>query len=168
MRLRFIVARSLLAEIGAPRQAVIRAAVPGMGAHCTSRPSRGRKAAQRSIPHPPRGRWGPESLGRAFRGLSLGAIEEGPDFSPERLTCFPLGLGQLGQGGFVAEAGEVAVLLPVLHHPLYLGTVVGLAALQLFGTQGQVGAEPVEALLPQAGSFLVVELGGVLALAGGG
>jgi hypothetical protein len=51
---------------------------------------------------------------------------------------------------------------------LHLGTVGRLAALQLFGTQGQVGAEPVEALLPQADSFLVVELGCVLALAGGG
>ena len=82
--------------------------------------------------------------------------------------ALPLGLGKLGQGGFVAEAGEVGVLLPVLHHPSELGTVGGLAALQLLGTQGQVGAEPVEGLLAQAGPLLVVELGGVLALAGGG
>ena len=51
---------------------------------------------------------------------------------------------------------------------LHLGAVGGLAGLQLLGPQGQVGAEPVEGLLPQARSLLVVELGRVLALAGGG
>ncbi len=58
-----------------------------------------------------------------------------------------LGLWELGQGGFVAKAGEVAVPLPVLHHPPELGTVGRLAALPLFATHSQVGAEPVEGLL---------------------
>src|SRR5262249_58646767 len=46
--------------------------------------------------------------------------------------------------------------------------VGGFVALELPGVQGQVGAQPVEGLLPQTHSLLVIELSGVLALAGGG
>jgi len=44
------------------------------------------------------------------------------------------------------------------------GTVGGLAALQLLTTQDQAGAQPVEGMLAQTRSLLVVELGGVLAM----
>jgi hypothetical protein len=140
----------------------------------------------------------PEHAGGALRGLSLGTLEEGPDLSPERLPHCSLGLWELGKGGFVAESGEVGVLSPVLHHPLHRGAVGGLVAFQLLGPgevgvlspvihyalhpgavvglvgfrvlgpEDQVAAHPVEGPLPQAGSFLVVEFGCVLALAGGG
>ena len=58
--------------------------------------------------------------------------------------------------------------MPVRQHPLHRGAVGGLAGLQLLGPQGQVGAQPVAGLLPQAGSPRVVELGRIVALSGGG
>ena len=44
------------------------------------------------------------------------------------------------------------------------GTVGGLAALQLLIAQDQAGTQPVEGMLAQTRSLLVVELGGVLAM----
>ena len=72
---------------------------------------------------------------------------------------------QLGQFLRLADAGQVAVLLPVLHLLPHFDAGGGLAAGQSLGVQGLVGAEPVESLLAQSGKFLVIELGGVLALA---
>jgi len=56
----------------------------------------------------------------------------------------------------------------VAQRSLRRGPVGGPAALQLPGVQGQVGAEPVQGLLPQACSLLVADLAGVLALAAAG
>ena len=75
---------------------------------------------------------------------------------------------KLGQFLGITDAGQVAVLLPVLHLLQHFGAVGGLAARQLLGSQGQVGAQRVAGLSPQAGLCRVIELGGVLALPRGG
>ena len=47
----------------------------------------------------------------------------------------------------------------------YLSAIGGLAAFQLPGAWGEVGAEPVEGLPPKALAFLAIERGRVFALA---
>ena len=108
------------------------------------------------------------SLDRSAQWASLGAADECLDIGPERRPFLPLGLGELRAGLGIADADEVGVLLPALHSPVDRGAGNEIGTLKLLGVQGQVGAQPVEGLLAQAGALLVVELGRVLALAGGG
>ena len=109
-----------------------------------------------------------ERLGGFSRSLSLGTLEQPMDIVPESLPFLPLGLGELGESSRVADAGEVGVLLPVLHLLPYAGAVNGLAIIELLGAPGQFSAEPAEGLLSQAGPLGLVKRGGVLTLAGSG
>src|SRR4051794_26512809 len=89
-------------------------------------------------------------------GLLLGAVEEGLDLGPERLTLLPLALGELRQGLGVPDAGELGILLPLVHRCRCRGAVGRRAAVELLGPQGQIGAEPVEGLFPLPGALRVV------------
>src|SRR5262245_41211311 len=99
---------------------------------------------------------------------SFSLLQQRPHVSPELRERLLFVGRELLQGCPVPAAGEVAVLLPVPHDELHIGTVTGSAALQPLLPRDQVSAEPVERLLAEAGLFLVVELTRVLALAGGG
>src|SRR5205085_2172723 len=93
-----------------------------------------------------------------------GTPEQGGDLGPEFLPLLALGLGQFLQTGPVTDAGEVCVALPVLERLLNRGVALRVAPVQHPCPPGQVGAEPVETLLPPPGPFLVVEARRVLAL----
>ena len=98
-------------------------------------------------------------LGRRHQfGLRRGALAQRFEVVPELLPFFPLRLRQLGEG-VAADAGEIGVLLPVLHEPQHSRTeLVGLF-LQKLAPGGQVGAQPGQRLLTVAGTLLAVELG---------
>src|SRR5581483_1999012 len=83
----------------------------------------------------------------------------GPQLLPGRTL---LG-GQLRQGFLIADTCQVGVGLPVPQALPYGRAGLGLVALSLLGPDGQVSFQPVEGLLPQAGTLLVFQLTGVLA-----
>ena len=88
-----------------------------------------------------------EHVGKA--DLAVHAADAGQDLLVGR---------QLGDGVRVADAGEVGVLLPVLERLPDAAVVLGVFG--ELGPGGEVGAEPGEGLLAEAGVPLLVELGG--------
>src|SRR5262249_1235891 len=88
--------------------------------------------------------------------------------APELLPLRPLRLGQLLQAVGPAPAGEVGVLLPVPECFLDRRSCLGRAPLGFLAPEGEVGLEPAAGLPAQAGTLLVVGLGGVSTLTGGG
>src|SRR5205823_5397133 len=112
------------------------------------------------------------SLGKGVSGpLRLRALRRGDgtlpqclDLLPERLPLLALGFGQLGQGRRTADAGEIRVLLPVLHSFTYHGAgLVGLFVQQA-AIRGQVGPQPVEGLTAEASTLPDMALSRVFAL----
>src|SRR5262249_61348860 len=104
------------------------------------RPCQQTRRLERSLGSSERRRWSIAPRGggpRSFR-LLLGLLQQSRHVGPQLGERLPLLRRQLLQGRRVADAGEVAVLLPVLHGPLHLGAVGGLAALELLRAQGQV------------------------------
>ena len=77
-------------------------------------------------------------------------------------------VGELGQGGGFADAGQVGVRLPVLEGLDDRRAGLGLACFEELGPGVALGLEPVEGLLPQFGPRCVGGGRVVLALAGGG
>src|SRR5262249_53735744 len=105
---------------------------------------------------------GPARL-RSLR-RSAGALPQRLHVLPQLLPLLPFALGQLLQG-VAAHAGEILVLLPVLHPFAYRGAdLVGLL-LQQPAIRGQIGPQPVQGLLAQAAALFHIERVGVLALA---
>jgi hypothetical protein len=88
---------------------------------------------------------------------------QGFDVLPELLPLLAFGLGQLGQGRFAPDAGEIRVLLPVLHRLQHGGTGFAGPAFQLLASGREVCAKLVECLATQRGAGFVVQRIGVLA-----
>ena len=84
------------------------------------------------------------------------------------VNAFLLVRREFGQDRRVADAGQVGVLLPVTQGSHDGRSGLGRAGVDAAAPGGQVGLQPVEGLLAQAGALVVVELGRVFALAGGG
>src|SRR5947209_5898419 len=105
-----------------------------------------------------------------LRGLGLRPGQRVGDVVPELLPRLPFGLGELGKGLRPAHVGEIRVYQPVPQRSSELGLRWGIVRLlvQKSAPSFQVGPQPVQGLPAQAGAFLVVELVGVLALAGRG
>src|SRR5262249_35093466 len=91
------------------------------------------------------------------RSLPLGPLAQGLDVLPELPPFGAFGLWKLGEGGGVADTGEVGVLLPVPHHLLDSCAVFRLAAIQTFVPGGEVGAQPPEGPGAELGTLLLRE-----------
>src|SRR5262249_43568247 len=83
---------------------------------------------------------------------------------PETLPLLAFLLREPGEGIFVADAGKVAVDLPVPQLLPDLGVGRCVPALEHLVPPGEVLAEPFEGLAAPEGPFLVVQLVRVLAL----
>jgi len=100
--------------------------------------------------------------------LLLRLLQQRRHVGPQPLAGGAFLRGQFRQGRLIADAGEVFVLLPVAQASSAPRRGRRWAAIQLLGVKGQVGAEPIEGLLPQPGLLLCVEFSSILALAGSG
>ena len=95
-------------------------------------------------------------------------LQERVDLRPERRPFIPLGLGEPGQGLGVADAGEVAVLLPVAQGLGDGRACLGRAGFEELGPGGELGLQPPDGLAAQLRLRRVVGRRIVLALPGGG
>src|SRR6516164_4455485 len=101
------------------------------------------------------------------RGRSFGlahAAEHCAHVRPETLPLLAFLLRQPGEGVLGADAGKVAVDLPLPQLVPDLGDGRCVAALERSVPPGEVLAEPFEGLAAPEGAFLVVQLVRVLAL----
>src|SRR5262245_63362985 len=103
---------------------------------------------------------------RSVRFL-LGFLQQRRHIGPELGACITFGGRQLQKRLRVADADKVVVLSPVSDVLLDRFTRSGRAAFEAPEPRLQISAEPVEGLLAEARSFLVVELPRVLALSCG-
>jgi hypothetical protein len=90
------------------------------------------------------------------------------DFLPEFLPLPALRFQQLGQISGAAHGSEISILEPVLHplHDRRSGLARGF--IHQLPIRLQIGSQPVESLLTQAGAFFAIELVRILALATAG
>src|SRR5262249_4450293 len=101
------------------------------------------------------------------RGKSFGlarAAEQRVHIGPELLPLLAFLVRQRGEAVPGADAGKVAVDLPVPQLLPDPGVGRCVAALERFVPPGEVLAEPFEGLAAPEGAFLVVQLVRVLAL----
>ena len=94
--------------------------------------------------------------------------EERIDLRPERLPFLPLGLGELGQGLGVSDAGEVAILLPVIEGLGDERAGLGRAGFEELRPGGELGLQPADRLLSELRPGGLIGRRVVLALPGCG
>ena len=104
---------------------------------------------------------------RRLLRLLLRLLQQRRHVGPERLARRALLRRQLLQGGLVADAGQLGVLLPV-RQDLRQAAAPDLALGEQPRRRRQVGAQPGQRLTPQRQPLLAAETGGVLDLSGAG
>ena len=80
--------------------------------------------------------------------MLLGAADQSVDVGPKGLPARPLGRGEPGQGGGVANASEVIVRPPVAEGLHDEEAPFWGPRLDLLRPRGQLGPEPGEGLMP--------------------
>jgi hypothetical protein len=98
---------------------------------------------------------------------SLCVFEQRRHVGPQAPPIFPLRRRKFGQRRLVAHTREIGVRLPVAQALADELLLVRRASGPHLGISGQIGAQPIERLLPQIGALRVAQLAGVLAFAGG-
>src|SRR5262249_32515035 len=90
------------------------------------------------------------------------------DVGPELFPGRPFLLGQDGQGLLVAQSSQVWILLPVTETLLDDLTSVLIAFVGEAGVDNQVGPQPVEGLLAEAATLLLIPFAGILSFSADG